>query len=179
MLCIDTTLEQAAEWLDAGATDRDTVLEWLCTTKQSHRDVRRVFGAILDRDELDMVADAQEDLAAAREAAAARKLGGCNGKVAWTVSKRGAVSLTGVNVRFPVTMYVGQLRRVARDAFGLDDAGFLATPIGQWAASKPTRTLAVGDYGTKDDAEWLAVSHSHVTKKGAAVVVSLSESKDS
>ena len=48
------------------------------------------------------------------------------------VSEKKAVSMYGVNARFPITVYAGQWQRIAREAFGMDNGQFEKTPLGQF-----------------------------------------------
>lgn len=46
------------------------------------------------------------------------------------VSEKKAVSMYGINARFPITVYAGQWQRIARDMFGMDNGAFEKTALG-------------------------------------------------
>lgn len=163
------TVADVAEMLAKGQTDWTTVRDWLLETRLPVADIIGCFASELAQTgELAEVVEAQQKFAVA----AARPVH--NGRaLTWKVSKKGAVSVYGLNSRMPVTLYAGQWERLAKEVFGVEK--FTDTALGQWIAGGPKSEFAKSDYTEKDSA-WLT-SAPFVELNGQKVTVSVSRNK--
>ncbi len=164
------------KFLDNGQTDVDSVVVWASEVKQSVADLVVAFAGVFDPATLGSVIASQQALAVA-SAVSAVKQSSARG-ITWKVSKRGLVSVYGLNARFPVSLYLPQLKRFASSLFGIDGKAFDESPIGKWAATNPTEVFPVSDYESEADKGWLTDARTgkypHVIVKGDGVAVSLS-----
>lgn len=164
MLEPTTSLHDALEALSAGLVEHAQLVEWLNATpidmSQAH-----VLHDVLTIPELFELAGKQVQLAAIR----ARRAGGAvGGGLRVSLSKRGAISMYGVNTRFPITMYHQQWLRVIEfiKEGKLDE--FLATkPVGTFSLEK--------DYTTDAEKKFIDSNPSNITIRGDAVTVVVAE----
>lgn len=73
------------------------------------------------------VAELEEKLAAMEAAKVANQK-----PVTCKVSEKKALSVYGLNARFPVTLYAGQWQRLAKEMFGMNNGEFEKTALGQF-----------------------------------------------
>jgi hypothetical protein len=166
--------------LDKGRTTVDVVQTWLEENRLDVSDIAGAFGDVFDRATMKAIIGKQSEkalLEAEARGVAKGKASAPKGRgISWKVSKKGLCSVYGLNARFPVSLYLPQLRRFAESLFGLDAKAFDTSPVGLWAASNPTEVFPVSDY--EADAEWLRDARqgkfAHVIVKGEGVAVSLS-----
>lgn len=173
---------QVRTLLDNGQTDIDATIVWASETKLPTVDVVTSFMGIFDAATLAGVIQSQQTYATAeaeaRGLAKGKSSTGSLKGITWKVSKRGLISVYGLNAQYPVSMYLPQMVRFMANLADLDKEAFDKTTIGKWAASNPTEVYSVDDYETDSEKAWLADArsgkHAHVIVKGAGVAVSLS-----
>ena len=176
------TCDEVRDHLDKERTSLDVVQQWLEEQRLEVSDIAGAFGDVFDRATMKEIIGAQSAKALAeaeaRGIAKGKASGGSTKGITWKVSKRGLVSVYGLNAQYPISMYLPQLVRFMATLADLDRDAFDATTIGKWAAGNPTEVYSVDDYETESEKAWLADAkagkHAHVIVKGAGVAVSLS-----
>lgn len=127
------------------AIDPGLAVAWLIEHPQPTAEIGRIFRSALppaDQDAINVAWSAAAVAKAKSENGAALRL---------AVSKRGGISLYGVNVKMPVTLYAGQWLRVA-DYFGIPADSVLR----KFIASNPVETFPESKYESADDKAYLA-----------------------
>jgi len=181
VLSAQHTAADVRKFLDNGQTDLDSVVTWATDTRLEAPEVYMTFGKVFDEATMSAVISAQTAMAVAMAVAtavAAVKQSSGGGTITWKVSKRGLISVYGLNARYPVSLYLPQLRRYAAAVLGVEGPAFDKSPVGKWVASHPVGTFATDDYESESDKVWLQDArngkHVHVVVRGDAVAVSLS-----
>jgi hypothetical protein len=169
-----STVAEALTALQQGKLTSPQLVEWLLATPLPIVDVCAAIGTVDQTTFATIMAKQNEYIAAERAAAvAAASKVAAPGKITLKVAKRGGISMYGINVRQPVTLYRDQWARLA-EFIGAADGNKLA----EFIASAPQSVFsAASDFGNGNDPEYLAEiragKHAHASIVGDVVTVRL------
>lgn len=164
MLETTTTIHDAIEALSAGNVEKDQLLEWLNATPLDMTQAQALYD-VLTPPELFEFMGKQQQMAVQRASKAST---GPAGALRFAISKRGAVSLYGINRQFPITMYVAQWERAIEFIKSDKFKEFLATkPVGVFSVEK--------DYARPGDKEFIDThpTPANISIKNDVVTVNL------
>ena len=102
-----STLGEAIAAHNAGTMSQAELLSWCCSNQFDVSQVALLLG-IFDALTFGNVMKAQTELARAQGRSEVSR----GGNITWKVSKKGAISIYGINTTMPITLYAGQVKRL-------------------------------------------------------------------
>lgn len=146
ILRTDTALESAVTWAQSGQVDLGTFLAWLCETPFDLAKSPILMG-VLSAEDFGRVMQSQTRLIASAAAKSVQSVGALR----LAVSKRGALSLYGINSRMPVTLYADQWERLCKYLRCPAD-----NPISTFIASASSAEFPTSAFESKEEQAFLA-----------------------
>lgn len=101
-----STLGEAIAAHNAGTMSQPELLQWCCENQFDVSQVALLLG-IFDALTFGNIMKAQTELARAQGRSEVSR----GGNITWKVSKKGAISIYGLNTQMPITLYAGQVKR--------------------------------------------------------------------
>jgi hypothetical protein len=133
-------------WAQQGTVDLGTLLAWLCETPFDLAKSPLLMG-VLSADDFGKVMQAQTRLIASAAAKSVQSVGALR----LAVSKRGALSLYGINSRMPVTLYADQWERLCKYLRCPAD-----NPVSTFIGSASAAEFPTSAYESKEEQAFLA-----------------------
>lgn len=170
LLSTPVNVDLAISEVASGKLDKGGFVDWAKGNLVPMDKIPALMSAGLAGADVAAILTAQAAMIAANAVAGLQPTGDLRLKV----SKRGAISVYGLNSRMPVTLYAGQCERLLKWLNAPED-----NPLGKFIAGNPSSVFEQSEFdASKADQDYLAEirggKHPHAKIVGAQVHVSLS-----